>query len=145
VDKTSQHLFGGLTDPWGIIALAVIPGICEETLFRGALQPRLGLPITAVLFTSIHTEYGLSIDVLTIFVIALGLGLIRKYTNTTASGLCHITYNLLVGVTVAVNLAGPLLGAGVVVELALCALAGYGIWTAMRRMREPVAESADVR
>jgi membrane protease YdiL (CAAX protease family) len=146
VNKTSQHLFGALTDPWGIVALAVIPGICEETLFRGALQPRLGLVVTAVLFTAIHTEYGLSIDVVTIFVIAIGLGLIRKYTNTTASGLCHIAYNLLVGVTVAVNnVDTPVVVGAVAVEIAVIALAAYGIRTARRVIPEPLVESADVR
>src|SRR5262249_20922382 len=61
VEVTTQHLFGPLTnDSAGLIALALLPGVCEELLFRGALQPRLGLVITAVLFTAIHAEYGIS-------------------------------------------------------------------------------------
>jgi membrane protease YdiL (CAAX protease family) len=129
VDQTTQHVFGGLNDPIGIAAIALLPGICEEILFRGALQPRLGLLVTAVLFTSIHTQYGLSFDALSVLIVAIGLGLIRKYTNTTSSGLAHISYNLLA----AIGVAGSLIGAALVVELGLVALAGYGLWSSRRR------------
>jgi hypothetical protein len=128
VDKTTGHVFGGLNDPIGIAAIALLPGICEEILFRGALQPRLGLIVTAVLFASIHTQYGLSFDALSVLIVALGLGLIRKYANTTTSGLAHITYNLLAAIGV-----GSLLGVAVGVELLLVALAGYGLWSSRRR------------
>lgn len=97
VDTSSNHLFGGLINPAGIAAIAVLPGLCEELLFRGALQPRFGLLATAVLFTAIHTDYGLTIDLLTIFLLAIGLGLIRRYANTTSTMTCHAAYNLLVG------------------------------------------------
>jgi membrane protease YdiL (CAAX protease family) len=140
VDKTAQHLFGGLGDPVGIVALAFLPGICEEILFRGALQPRLGLIATAVLFAAIHTEYGLSIDVLTIFVIAIGLGLIRKYANTTASCTCHITYNLLVGF----GLTGATLIGGIAVEAVLLGLLGYKLWKSRQTAPESLVESTGV-
>jgi membrane protease YdiL (CAAX protease family) len=129
VDATTQHLFGGLVGPVGIAVIALAPGICEEILFRGALQPRIGLVATALLFTSIHTQYGLSFDLLAVFLLAIGLGLIRKYTNTTTSSLCHVTYNLLTGV----GLAGAALGVATGLELILVALTAYGIWSTMRR------------
>ena len=128
VDKTTQHVFGGLNDPIGIAAIALLPGICEEVLFRGALQPRLGLVVTAVLFTSIHTQYGLSFDTLSVLIVALGLGLIRKYTNTTTSSLCHVTYNLLAGV----GIAGAFIVGAIALELVLVAIAGYGLWASRR-------------
>lgn len=130
VDQTSQHVFGQLSIPWwGIVAIAVIPGICEELLFRGALQPRIGLLFTALLFASVHTEYGLSFDTLSVFVIAIGLGFIRKYTNTTTSAACHVSYNLLVGI----NLVGAALGIAVVAEAALIGISGYAILNERRR------------
>ena len=129
VDSTTQHLFGGLGTPAGIAALALAPGICEEVLFRGALQPRLGLIVTALLFTSIHTQYGISFDALSVFVIAIGLGLIRKYTNTTASCICHVTYNLVVGI----GIGSELLGLAVAIELGLLALCAYAVWSNRRR------------
>ena len=130
VQSTSQHLFGNLAGGPGIVALALGPGICEEVLFRGALQPRIGLVATAVLFTSVHSEYGLSLDLAAILVLALGLGLIRKTCNTTTSSLCHVTYNLTVGI----GIAGSLIGWAVALEIALVALTGYGLyWRARQR------------
>jgi uncharacterized protein len=130
VDKTAQHVFGGLGDPLSIAALALLPGICEEILFRGALQPRLGLLATAVLFTAIHTQYGISLVALAVLVVAVGLGLIRKYTNTTTTCVCHVSYNLLVGIAGTVS---GLVGVAIAVELGLIVLSGYGFWSNRRR------------
>lgn len=142
VDTSSQHLFGALSaNTAGILALALIPGVCEDVLFRGALQPRFGLVLTAFLFAAIHTEYAFSIDALSIFVIALGLGAIRKYTNTTTSSACHVTYNLLVGL----NLAGAALNIGIGVEVALALALGVVIWSMRRRSAEVMAETSAVR
>jgi membrane protease YdiL (CAAX protease family) len=131
VDAASQHVFGSLSSaPVGIALLALVPGLCEDILFRGALQPRIGLLATALLFTSTHTEYGLSFVTLAVFVLALGLGYVRKYTNTTTSMLCHVSYNLLVGI----GIAGVTLDAAIGVEVILLAVAGYAIWTNRRRI-----------
>ncbi len=135
VDQTTQHLFGGLGGPVGIAALALAPGICEEILFRGALQPRFGVIATAFLFASIHTQYGLSFDVLAVLMIAIGLGLIRKYTNTTTSGICHVTYNLLA----ALGITGATLGIAAVVEVILIGVAVFGIASARRPTSEHAA------
>jgi hypothetical protein len=137
VDVTTQHVFGALGGPLGIAALALAPGICEELLFRGALQPRIGVVPTALLFASIHTQYGFSLDLLAVFALAVGLGLIRKYTNTTTSSLCHTTYNLLGGV----GLSGAALGIGVVVDLVLVALSAYGMWSSRRQTASPASTS----
>lgn len=134
VQTVTQHVFGQLNNPVGIAALALVPGICEEILFRGALQPRIGLVATALLFTSIHTEYGLSFDALAVFVIAIGLGLIRKYANTTSSVLCHASYNLLAGI----GFGGTYLTVAVVIEVLLVGLAAYGIWSRRRAIAAPV-------
>ena len=129
VDITTQHVFGGLGTPVGIAAIALLPAICEEILFRGALQPRLGLVVTALLFTSIHTQYSISFDTFAVFVLALGLGLLRKYTNTTTTIVCHATYNLIVGI----GIASEFLGFAVAVELALVALTAFALWSYRRR------------
>ena len=85
--------------------------------------------MTALLFTSIHAEYGLSLDVPTIFVISVGLGLVRKYTNTTTSAACHVAYNLLVGF----GLSGAALYGGIAVEVALAAAVVYAVWSIRRQ------------
>jgi len=136
VDTTTQRLFGGLGTPVGIAALALAPGICEEIMFRGALQPRLGLVATALLFTCIHTQYGVSLDALSVFVIALGLGLIRKFTNTTTSAICHVTYNLIVGLA-GIGVAGLQVEAAIMLELVLVAVSAYAIWSNRRRAAQP--------
>jgi membrane protease YdiL (CAAX protease family) len=133
VQTVTDHVFGQLNNPVGIAALALVPGICEEILFRGALQPRIGLVATALLFTSIHTEYGFSVAALAIFVIALGLGLVRKYTNTTSSVLTHATYNLLAGF----GIGGSYLAVAAVIEVALVGIAAYGIWRSRRAVANP--------
>jgi membrane protease YdiL (CAAX protease family) len=129
VDATTQHLFGQLSDPLGIAAVAIIPGLCEEILFRGALQPRIGLVATALLFTAIHTQYGLSVDTMAIFAIAIGLGLVRKYANTTTSCACHISYNLLAGI----GIAGAAVGPAIAIEAVLLAATAYGAWSSRQR------------
>jgi uncharacterized protein len=136
VQHTSDHLFGGLGGPAGIAALALLPGICEELLFRGALQPRLGLLVTSLLFAAIHTEYGLSIDVVTIFVIAIGLGLIRRYANTTATITCHVVYNLLASLTIAGSFQ---LGA----YLVTAALLGVSAYAVRQRRRSGSGAGSD--
>jgi membrane protease YdiL (CAAX protease family) len=93
----------------------------------------LGLIITALLFTTIHTQYGISLDALSVLVIALGLGLIRKFTNTTTSAICHVTYNLVVGVAGAVDIAGLQIGLAIALEALLIAVAGYAIWSNRKR------------
>ena len=128
IDATTQHLYGALGGPVGIAALALAPGICEEILFRGALQPRLGLLIPALLFASIHTQYGLSFDALAVLVIALGLGLIRRYTNTTTTVICHVAYNLVVGI----GIGSQVVGFAVAAELGLVAVVAYALWSIRR-------------
>ncbi|TMC08902.1 MAG: CPBP family intramembrane metalloprotease [Chloroflexi bacterium] len=135
VQTTSDHLFGGLGGAAGIAAIALLPGFCEELLFRGALQPRLGLLATSLLFAAIHTEYGLSFDVATIFLIAIGLGLIRRHANTTATITCHVAYNLLASFTI----AGPFQIGGYVVTAALLGVSAYAMW--QRRRLQPAPGS----
>ena len=94
----------GATLPCAIVTLALAAGICEETLFRGALQPRLGILLTSILFASVHTQYGLSFDVIGVFVLSCGLGLLRRFANTTTSIVCHVSYDLLVGIGIGLAL-----------------------------------------
>ena len=75
------------------LVIGVGAALGEETLFRGALQPVLGIVPTSILFASVHVQYGPSLILLYIFVLSVGLGLIRKYINTTASFVVHAAYN----------------------------------------------------
>lgn len=127
VASATSELYRGVSTPVGVVTIALVPAICEETLFRGALQPRLGLIWTAIVFALLHTQYGFSIDELAVLVLAFGLGVLRHYTNTTTSMLCHAIYNSAMAVQLAAVFAGPALALeGVVV-------AGLAVWFAASR------------
>jgi membrane protease YdiL (CAAX protease family) len=138
VGRTDQHLFGGLGDWSGILAISLLPGICEEVLFRGALQPRFGILATAVLFTAIHTEYGLSVDLVTIFVLAIGLGLVRRYANTTACCVAHASFNFMT----AASLPGTWLWAGIAAEVVLIGLVVVVVMRRARSSEQPMVDEA---
>ena len=77
------------------LLLGVGAGVGEETLFRGAVQPALGIIPASLLFASMHIQYGPSVLLGYIFLLAIGLGLLRRYINTTASFLAHAAFNAL--------------------------------------------------
>ena len=95
VDQLSEALFGPLTQSTlGILTLGLAAGISEETLFRGALQPRFGLGLTAITFMLVHSQYGLSAVSLMILAVAVVFGVLRQRTNTTTCMVAHATYNI---------------------------------------------------
>lgn len=93
LERVSENIFGQLATVAGALVLGVSAGISEELLFRGAVQPRMGLLVTAVLFAVGHLQYGLTVATLEVFVIGLVLGLVRNRSNTTICILVHAAYN----------------------------------------------------
>ena len=98
VGEVSNRLF----DPRGLsplhaVLFALLIGVGaaagEETLFRGALQPVLGITLTSILFASMHVQYGLSVVLGYVFLISVALGFLRKRANTTTTFLAHSSYN----------------------------------------------------
>jgi membrane protease YdiL (CAAX protease family) len=81
LERVTESLFGGLMTVSGAVVLGLSAGISEELLFRGAVQPRLGLLVATVLFTIGHLQYGLTIATM------------RKRTSTTICILIHAGYN----------------------------------------------------
>lgn len=77
------------------LMIGVGAGLGEETLFRGALQPVFGIVPTSILFASMHVQYGPSLLLGYIFLLSIGLGILRNRINTTASFLAHAGYNCL--------------------------------------------------
>lgn len=129
VGSATGRLYQGVDTPLGILTIALVPAICEEALFRGALQPRLGMIWTAITFALLHTQYGLSIDEAAVLILAFGLGVLRRVTNTTTSMLCHAIYNAITAVQFASILAGP----GLALEGV--AVVGFAVWFATSRHR----------
>lgn len=134
VGSANDRLYGQLNTLPGIATIALAAGIGEETLFRGALQPRMGLVWTACVFAAVHTQYGLSLDALAVLILAIGLGLLRRYASTTTSLICHVTYNAVVGYQLAVSMLLPALA----IELLLVALLVVAV---LRRRRMPVGRA----
>lgn len=93
LQQVTGKLYGGLMSVAGALVLGLSAGISEESLFRGAVQPRLGLLLSTILFALGHLQYGLTVATLEIFVIGLVLGLMRRRTNTTTTILIHAGYN----------------------------------------------------
>jgi membrane protease YdiL (CAAX protease family) len=95
VGQTSQRLFAPFDSIPGALVLGLSAGIGEESLFRGALQPRLRILLTAFVFTLGHVQYALSPALVEILIIGLALGWLRERTNTTTCMVAHAGYNFL--------------------------------------------------
>lgn len=84
-----------LDSVWGAIFLGLAAGISEESLFRGAFQPRFGVLFTTLVFALLHTQYGASVITVGVFGVGLIFALERKHLNTTCAVITHATYNAL--------------------------------------------------
>jgi len=79
------------------IGVAVAAGVCEETLFRGALQPRFGILLSSALWASYHLQYtcnGLpSASNLYILLLGLAFGGLRKAGGLWPAIIAHTAYD----------------------------------------------------
>ena len=98
VTDVTTVLFSHFNNPAAIIFLGVLAGVVEETLFRGALLPRFGIVVTAILFAALHIQYAVSFATLEVFVLGLGLGWLRvKSGSTLPAMVTHAGYDIAVG------------------------------------------------
>jgi hypothetical protein len=98
VTDVSNVLFSHFNNPAAIIFLGLLAGVVEETLFRGAMQPRLGILVTALLFAALHTQYAISFATLEVLVLGFGLGWLRAQSGSTLPGMVtHAGYDIAVG------------------------------------------------
>ncbi len=93
IGEISDALLGDFDSLIEIFLLSVLAGVGEEVIFRGAVQPRLGLLATSVVFASTHLQYSISPATLAILLIGVILGLLRRYFNTWTAILAHFGYN----------------------------------------------------
>jgi len=92
-DQEISRLIAGGLGVGGSVMLGVTAGVGEELSMRGALQPRLGLVLTALSFAALHVQYSW-FGIATIFVLGVVLGLIRNRTSTTIAILVHSLYDI---------------------------------------------------
>jgi membrane protease YdiL (CAAX protease family) len=93
VGGISSALLNNFTGLSGAFAIGITAAIGEESFFRGAYLPRMGLLLSALLFASFHVQYFVSIATLLIFVIGLVLGVLRQRTTLAVCILVHFLYN----------------------------------------------------
>ena len=99
IEEISQILYQDFGF-WHWLALALGAGIGEEILFRGALQPVLGIWFTSILFAIVHVQYGLLTPAtVVLFLLSMILGFVRQRHNTSVAILVHIGYDLALGMT----------------------------------------------
>jgi membrane protease YdiL (CAAX protease family) len=107
VESLTEQLIGPLfQNPWGIISIGLAAGIGEEALFRGAMQPRFGLIFTALLFALVHSNYGVTLSTLVVFLLGMMLGWLRLRYNTSTAMIAHAVYNSTLAVIAAQFLNG---------------------------------------
>lgn len=97
LEDVNRLLLADVDNVWEWLILALAAGIGEELLFRGALQPVFGLGFTAVLFALVHVQYGYTPIMLFIVLLAIVLGLVRRYYNTTIAIFVHVGYDFALG------------------------------------------------
>ena len=97
-DQSVSAAIGGRLTIAGTIMLGLSAGIGEEITMRGALQPKLGVVLTALLFASLHVQYTW-FGMLVIFALGTILGLIRRHTSTTVAIGVHVIYDVLAVIT----------------------------------------------
>jgi membrane protease YdiL (CAAX protease family) len=73
--------------------LALSSAISEEILFRGAMQPIFGIPLTTIFFVIFHDQYTLTPAMLIILVVGTVLALLRRYQGTGSAIIAHFVYN----------------------------------------------------
>lgn len=96
LDQTVNQMTGQLQTPLGALLIGLAAGIGEETIFRGALQPRFGIVLVSIFFALVHApQYGLNLAILALFAVSVVFGLVRNRYGTTASIITHALYNAL--------------------------------------------------
>ena len=127
VDSSSSPSQPARSRRWLWIALSIAAGVCEETLFRGCLQARLGIVATVVLFASLHIQYGVSIFLLVVVVDGFVFALLRKYFDTTTAAIAHASCDALLSI--------QLSGEWVLIALAVQAFVlPFVIWSSRDRL-----------
>jgi uncharacterized protein len=96
LEQTMDQMTTGLTNPIGALLIGLSAGIGEEVLLRGAIQPRFGIGIAALLWTALHIQYDISFVTLALFGLGIMFGYQRKYLGTTSAIITHALYNVFV-------------------------------------------------
>jgi len=107
------------------LALSLSAGVVEEVFFRGFLQPRVGLPVSSVLFVVAHMSYGQPLMLVGVALLSVFFGLLVFWRrNLWAAVAAHFAFDA-IQLVVAIPLMLEFLpedGAGVGVAALLATL-----------------------
>lgn len=96
LEGTMEQMTNGLDNPLGALLIGLTAGVGEEVLFRGAIQPRFGIVLAALFWTTLHVQYDFSFVLLGLFGVGILFGVQRKYLGTTSAVITHALYNILI-------------------------------------------------
>ncbi|NQX44843.1 CPBP family intramembrane metalloprotease [Paenibacillus tritici] len=101
-DGGINELLFGKRPLWHIIVISAVVAVCEELLFRGAIQHSLGPYWTSILFAVIHVRYLRHwLPTGWVFLSSYGLGLIYIHSGSLwAPILCHFLIDLFSGMVI---------------------------------------------
>lgn len=101
-DGGINELLFGNRPLWHIVVISAVVAVCEELLFRGAIQHSLGPYWTSILFAVIHVRYLRHwIPTGWVFLSSYGLGYIYIHSGSLwAPILCHFLIDLFSGMVI---------------------------------------------
>nr|WP_321350332.1 CPBP family intramembrane glutamic endopeptidase [uncultured Methanoregula sp.] len=89
-----SNLFMASFTPAAAIVASITAGLGEELAIRGVIQPRFGIILSALVFASLHAYQYAWDGLLSVLLVGICFGIMRKYTNTSTSAISHGIYDL---------------------------------------------------
>lgn len=90
----ANNLFIASFTPLAAVMASVSAGLGEELSIRGVIQPRFGIILSALVFASLHAWQYAWDGLLSVFLVGICFGILRKYTSTSTSAISHGMYDL---------------------------------------------------
>jgi len=92
-EEAFDQLFAFAINPAGAVVIGISAGLGEELAVRGVLQPRLGLWLSNLFFTSLHAFQYHWDALLIVFLVGVVCGLVRQRSSTSVAAIVHGGYN----------------------------------------------------
>jgi membrane protease YdiL (CAAX protease family) len=89
-----MNLFMVSFTPLAALIASISAGLGEELSVRGVIQPRFGIILSALVFTSLHAYQYAWDGLLSVLLVGICFGVLRNYANTSTSAISHAMYDL---------------------------------------------------
>lgn len=101
-----NNLFLVSFTPLAAVIASVSAGLGEELTVRGVIQPRFGIIISALVFTSLHAYQYAWDGLLSVLLVGICFGVLRNHTNTSTSAISHAMYDLVLFALIMAGITG---------------------------------------